>query len=89
MQLQNLTGDAHNRFWILFPANIISLFLLSISLGNLLTSGVNFTLARVGPEMLAGPNYYLFFAAIMAVATLSFIVAAGRYHGRTQLQPEA
>jgi len=30
MQLQNLTGDAHNRFWILFPANIISLFILSI-----------------------------------------------------------
>jgi hypothetical protein len=30
MQLQNLTGGAHNRFWILFPANIISLFILSI-----------------------------------------------------------
>lgn len=68
---------------------VMSLFLLAISLGNLLTSGVNFALTRFGSELLAGPQYYLFFAAIMAIATVLFVLAAERYRGRAQLQAEA
>jgi POT family proton-dependent oligopeptide transporter len=68
---------------------VMSLFLLAISAGNLLTSGVNFVLARMGPEMLAGAGYYLFFAAIMALASMFFVVAASRYQGSVQLQKEA
>jgi POT family proton-dependent oligopeptide transporter len=67
---------------------VMSLFLLSISLGNLLTSAVNFVLARMGPELLVGARYYLFFAAMMAVATCAFALAAHRYRGRIQLQAE-
>ncbi len=67
---------------------VMSLYLLSISLGNLLTSGVNYVIAQMGPDALSGAGYYLFFAAIMAVASVLFVIAASRYRGQVQLQSQ-
>jgi POT family proton-dependent oligopeptide transporter len=66
---------------------VMSLFLLSVSMGNLLTSVVNVFAARMGA--LEGASYYLFFAGLMALATLLFVATASRYRGVTQLHEEA
>jgi POT family proton-dependent oligopeptide transporter len=66
---------------------VMALFLLSISLGNLLTSVINMIAARVGA--LDGPSYYLLFAALMATAGLAYIGVAARYRGAVHLHDEA
>jgi POT family proton-dependent oligopeptide transporter len=67
---------------------IMALFLLSVTLGNLFTSAVNYTLQTEKGSRLGGPTYYLFFAGVMAVASLGFLVVAARYHERTHLQDD-
>ena len=53
-------------------------FLLSISLGNVFTGLVNhFIQNSDGTSRLAGPQCYLFFAALMLVASVGFIPYAG------------
>jgi len=68
---------------------VMALYLMSVALGNLFTSAVNFLLEtdRVG-GMLSGPSYYLFFAIVMFFATLGFFQVAGRYQERTYLQDD-
>lgn len=69
---------------------IMALYLLSVSLGNLFTSGVNFALQTAdGHTRLSGPGYYLFFASIMLVATAAFSRVGARYRERVYLQDEA
>ena len=69
---------------------VMSFFLMSVSLGNLFTSAVNFFIQNAdGSTKLSGIQYYLFFAALMFVTALVFIAVASRYRERTYLQEEA
>ena len=66
---------------------VMSLYLLSMSLGNLFTSRLNAHIEAAGPAAgLDGAGYYLFFAKLTAVALLLFMVIARFYRGRTHLQ---
>jgi len=68
---------------------IMSIYLLTVAFGNLLTAVVNAALAK--PEiasLLEGPRYYLFFAALPFIAGIIFIFVAMRYKGQTILHEE-
>jgi POT family proton-dependent oligopeptide transporter len=68
---------------------VMSVFLMSVSLGNLFTSGVNFLIQdAAGRSTLSGVEYYGFFAAVMLVTALGFVAVASRYEERTYLQKE-
>ena len=67
---------------------IMSLYLLSVSAGNLITAGVNFAIARLNLQ-LEGANYYLFFTALAMIASIIFVFFARRYTEKTYLQDEA
>lgn len=69
---------------------VMSLYLLSVSLGNLFTAAVNsFTKDASGESILAGASYYWFFTACMAVATLLLVPVVLLYRPREYLQQEA
>ena len=69
---------------------VMALFLLSISLGNLFTSAVNFLIqAPDGTSLLSGPAYYLFFAGAMFLTAVAFVPVAMRYPEQSYLQAEA
>jgi POT family proton-dependent oligopeptide transporter len=62
---------------------IMSLNLMSISLGNAITSGINFFIQNPdGTSKLPGTTYYLFFAGLMLVTAVGFIFVAQRYRER-------
>jgi POT family proton-dependent oligopeptide transporter len=66
---------------------IMAFYYLSISLGNYVTSAVNFIIEnRDGTSKLPGATYYWFFTAIMAVAAFIFIFVAKRYKVKVQTQ---
>ena len=67
---------------------IMSLYLLSVSAGNLVTAGVNFAIDRFNLQ-LEGANYYLFFTALAMLASIIFVFFARRYQEKTYLQDEA
>lgn len=67
---------------------IMSLYLLSISAGNLITAGVNFAISKFELR-LEGASYYLFFTALAMVAAIVFAFVARRYQEKTYLQDEA
>lgn len=68
---------------------VMALFLLSVSLGNLFTAGVNVFIQNPdGSSKLAGASYYLFFAAAMFVTALAFVGVARRFQVRTYIQGE-
>jgi len=76
------------------PKNMKSLvmgaFLMSVSIGNFFTAGVNFFIQNPdGTSKLDGPSYYLFFAAAMAVTAVLFIPVAVWYKERRYIQDEA
>lgn len=53
---------------------IMAMFALSVSLGNIVTSAVNFFIVGSdGKSLLPGPAYFLFFAGLMATAVLLYI----------------
>ena len=69
---------------------IMSLYLLSISLGNLFTALVNrVTTDASGHSTLVGEWYYWFFAGCMAVATVLLVPVLWWYRPREYLQAEA
>jgi len=69
---------------------VMGAFLMSVSLGNLFTAGVNFFIQNPdGTSKLDGPSYYLFFAATMAVTATLFVPVAVWYKERTYIQDEA
>ncbi|MFM7243704.1 MAG: POT family MFS transporter [Planctomycetaceae bacterium] len=69
---------------------VMSLYLLSVSLGNAFTAAVNFlTSDATGESRLTGATYYWFFTACMAVATLLLVPVVLRYRPREYLQREA
>ena len=70
-----------------FKSFIMALFLLSVSLGNGFTSLVNIFIQREdGTIWLEGPLYYWFFASVMLVASIVFILVARAYREETHLQ---
>lgn len=69
---------------------VMCLYTLAISFGNLFTALVNKGLQTSGlDKQLSEANYYLFFAAFMAVAAVAFIWVAKAYRERTFLQETA
>ena len=61
-------------------STIMAFFLLSLSIGNLILSFVNGSIADGGLFAgLAGANYYLFFIIVMMVATLFYFFVIKRY----------
>jgi POT family proton-dependent oligopeptide transporter len=68
---------------------VMALFLMSVSIGNLFTSAVNFLIQTPdGGSVLEGPAYYLFFAAAMALTTVVYIPVASRFPVRSYIQEE-
>jgi POT family proton-dependent oligopeptide transporter len=66
---------------------IMSLYLLSVSAGNLFAAGVNdFIQNEDKTSKLPGASYYWFFTACIAVAAVGFIPVAKRYRGQTYIQ---
>jgi POT family proton-dependent oligopeptide transporter len=69
---------------------VMAFFLLSVSLGNVFVSAVNFFIQNAdGTSKLAGPDYYLFFAACMLVTSVIFIPVALWYKEKTYIQDES
>ena len=69
---------------------IMSLFLLSVSLGNALTAIVNkFIQNTDGTSKLPGASYYWFFTGLMAAATVGFLFVAATYREKSYLQTKA
>ena len=68
---------------------VMACFLLSVSLGNVFVSVVNLFIQNDdGSSKLAGPDYYLFFAACMFVTAVLFIPVALWYKEKTYIQDE-
>jgi POT family proton-dependent oligopeptide transporter len=72
---------------------IMGVYFLGVALGNLFVSGLNFVLDGMKDEVtgktpLDGANYYWFFAALMAAATVAYVVWSKTYKGRTYIQGE-
>jgi len=66
---------------------VMSLYLLSVSLGNLITAGVNAVIQNSdGTSKLPGATYYWFFTGLMLVAAVMFIAVALKYRGRSYSQ---
>ncbi len=68
---------------------VMSLYLLSVSLGNLFTAVVNMaTRDASGHSTLSGPSYYWFFTGCMTVATILLVPVVFLYKPREYLQGE-
>ncbi len=68
---------------------IMALFLLSISMGNAFTSLVNLYIQKEdGTSILEGADYYLFFAGVMLVTSILFIIVAVIYKERIYIHDE-
>jgi proton-dependent oligopeptide transporter, POT family len=64
---------------------IMSLNLMSISLGNAVTAGINFFIQNPdGTSKLPGATYFLFFAGLMLVTAVGFIFIALKYRDRPE-----
>lgn len=69
---------------------VMSLYLLSVSLGNQFTAMVNWFIQNPdGTERLTGPSYYLFFAMTMFGTALLFVPFAMRFREERYIQEEA
>jgi POT family proton-dependent oligopeptide transporter len=68
---------------------IMAVFLLSISLGNLFTAGVNFFIQNEdGSSKLAGASYFWFFALMMFLTAVIFVPVAALYKEKAYIQDE-
>jgi POT family proton-dependent oligopeptide transporter len=63
---------------------VMGIYLLSVTLGNQITSLVN-TLIQddSGKSMISGSNYYLFFTGLMAISTVVYLFYSRTYKGKT------
>jgi hypothetical protein len=65
---------------------VMSLYLLSVALGNILTSGVNAMIQLPGMQKaLEGDRYYWFFAGLMTLAAIVFIPYAVMFRQKNYL----
>ena len=68
---------------------VMAFFMLSVSLGNLFTSAVNFIINNPdGSSRLAGADYFLFFTMLMLVTAVLYVFMARYYRGKTWLHEE-
>lgn len=71
---------------------VMGVYFLGVSLGNFYVAGVNMVLEATkredGTTSLDGAMYYWFFAAVMLVAWLVYLVWAKTYKGQTYIQGE-
>ncbi len=71
---------------------IMGIFFLGVSLGNLFVSGVNKMMDVMknedGTTFLEGATYYWFFAGLMGVTSVAYVVFARFYKGQTYIQGE-
>jgi len=68
---------------------VMALFFMSISLGNLFTSAVNFFMLNPdGSHTLAGADYFWFFTGIMLLTAILFVFVSQRYQEKTYLHEE-
>ena len=68
---------------------IMSLYLLSVAVGNGFTAGVNYFIQNEdGTSKLAGASYYWFFTGLMFVTAVLFIFVAKTYKGKTYIHEE-
>jgi len=68
---------------------VMAFFMLSIALGNLFTSVVNFLIQNDdGSSKLAGADYFIFFTGLMLVTAITFTITARFYSGRRHLHQE-
>jgi POT family proton-dependent oligopeptide transporter len=66
---------------------VMCTYLGAVSLGNVFTAAVNFFIQNPdGSVKLAGASYFFFFAGVMFVTALIFVVVAGFYRGKTYIQ---
>jgi len=69
---------------------IASLNLLSVSLGNLLISGVNHFIRNEDESLkLEGPAYYWFWTILLFITGILFCIVVRFYKGKTYIQDEA
>ena len=68
---------------------IMAFYYLSVALGNLFTSTVNFFIINNdGTSKLAGASYFWFFTGLMFTTAILFLLASRRYTERSYLQDE-
>ena len=68
---------------------VMAFFMLSISLGNLFTSAVNFLIQKPdGSSALQGADYFQFFTVLMLVTAMLFVVVARYYRGKSYIHAE-
>lgn len=68
---------------------IMGLFLMSVALGNTFTAGVNaFIVNRDGTLMLEGATYFYFFAQLMLITAVLFLLIVKFYKPKTYLHEE-
>jgi POT family proton-dependent oligopeptide transporter len=66
---------------------IMAFFLISVSIGNMVTAGVNYFIQNDdGSSKLPGAQYYLFFAGLMLLTALIFIPVAKAFKEKTYIQ---
>lgn len=66
---------------------IMSLYLLSVSLGNALTAVVNVFIQNPdGTSKLPGASYYWFFTGLMLAASFGFLIILATYREKTYIQ---
>ncbi len=66
---------------------VMSLYLLSVSLGNAFTAAVNdFIQNKDGTSKLEGANYYWFFTGVMFATAVIFVGVAATYRVKTYIQ---
>ncbi|RLW61302.1 MAG: MFS transporter, partial [gamma proteobacterium symbiont of Stewartia floridana] len=65
---------------------VMAFFMMSIAIGNLFTSIVNFAIE--GTSLLQGVDYYLFFTLLMLFTTVLYALLSRYYRERTHLQQE-
>jgi len=68
---------------------VMAFYMLSVAVGNLFTSAVNFLIQNDdGSSKLAGADYFWFFTLLMLVTALLFISVSRHYTETTYLQDE-
>jgi POT family proton-dependent oligopeptide transporter len=68
---------------------VMALFLLSVSIGNLFTSAVNFILINPdGSTKLTGTEYFLFFSGLMLIVSFLYIPVAMAFKVQNHVQDE-
>lgn len=69
---------------------VMSLYMLSVSLGNQIAAKVNGLISSgTLAEHLKGPNYFLFFSALLGVVTVGYVFASRYFPEKTYIQGSA